>query len=149
MKKACLFLILTIPVFGKTCDSARFAGGDWKPGATAPRDGTVVEIMETFGIAPWYGPFKWTTETTSTESWMDDGKGHRTRIPPQTFKTSPHWEQVNGGGGVSDDECLFWRPYKKSVSGYVDPTGGAQGGVAYWCAAAHLPYDPKTGYCKK
>ncbi len=125
-----------------SCDSIRFAAsGGWMPSATAPHNGTVVEMMQTFGIAPWYGLFKWSDVTTSMS-------GHG---PVQIKLSSPEWVSADGQhGGMSGLECAFWRPYKKpETEKYTDPTGGAQNSVAYWCAAAHVAYDPKTGYCKK
>lgn len=108
----------------QTCDSiAASYGGNWQPVSTAPRDGTTVEMLETFGVAPWYGLFKWT---------KDDG-----------------WMRADGSSqGVMENYCLFWRPYKPApTTPYVDPTGGAQDKVAYWCAYMHIAYDPKTDAC--
>lgn len=62
----------------------------------------------------------------------------------------PSWNSVNDAGkGVTEDHCLFWRRYEKTSSDYVDPTGGAQKNVAYWCSAMHLPYNKKTDSCGK
>jgi hypothetical protein len=80
-------------------------------------------MMQTYGVAPWYGLFKWSPE-------------------------DKHWVRVDRTKEfVSEDACLFWRPYK-GTGKYVDPTGGAQNKIAYWCAAVHRPYDPKTDRCK-
>jgi len=51
------------------------------------------------------------------------------------------------GTGVTEDSCLFWRPYKKSGK-YVDPTGGAQNSTAYWCSYMHMAYNKKKDRCE-
>lgn len=95
--------------------------GGWKQASSAPRDGTIVEMLQTYGVASWYGLFKYEPRM----GWVSI--------------TQPHM-------GVSED-CLFWRPYKASGK-YVDPTNGAQDTPEYWCNAMHRPFDKKTGYCK-
>ncbi len=139
MKTVVLLILISASAFAR-CDSIAAAShGGWKPMSSAPRDGTVVEMIETYGVAPWYGIFKWTDEAIST-----DQNGNTVH-----FKTSKHWQQVDRNGGLTDgDVCVFWRPYE-STGEYVDPTGGAQDSVTYWCAYMHVPYDPKTGYCKR
>ncbi len=105
---------------GGRCSSTIY-GNDWKPASTAPRDGTVVEMAETYGTAPWYGVFKY---------------------------VNGHWQKANSPNeGVSEDECLFWRPYKSNVAAYKDPTGGAQNTVKYWCDHMHIKYDAKKDVC--
>ncbi len=139
MKLSIVFLI-SLACFGQTCSSGAASNyGGWKPAATAPHDGTVVEMMQTYGVAPWYGIFKWTKEVLAIQG---------SALKP--FQTdSPTWvQQDNPGHYVSEDACLFWRPYKKAAGGkYVDPTGGAQNSVAYWCAAMHVQYDSKKDRC--
>jgi hypothetical protein len=124
-----LFVLLaSTAAMAQRCDSisASFSGG-WRPASSAPRDGTIVEMMQTFGTAPWYGRFRWTKNTRDAQ---------------------PSWRNVDDlNGGVTENACLFWRPYKGKGK-YVDPTGGVQKTVAYWCAWMHRPYDPKTDACK-
>ncbi len=124
MKYLMMPALLASMAFGQQCSSLNASHqGGWKPEKTAPHDGTVVEMLETFGIAPWYDIFKW---------------------------KSGRWQSVSRPDhGVGVDECLFWRPYKPTGNPYTDPTGGAQNSVEYWCRAAGVPYDKKTGYCKK
>ncbi len=144
-----LLLVLTLSLwgcqfsFGKQCYSiAASSYGGWKPAKFAPHDGTVVEMMETYGVAPWYGLFKWTKDHISVWGNGPD-KGKKTH-----FDAAPSWVGVSDPeSGVDEDECLFWRPYKSSGK-YVDPTNGAQRSIAYWCLAVHRPYDPKTNLCK-
>lgn len=144
MKRTCASIAILLALSGmagaQTCSSlyASTANG-WRPVATAPRDGTVVEMLETYGIGPWYGLFKWTDKII-----LKDDKGKN-----QEIKTIPGWSSVDRGNvGVTESKCLFWRPYKPTSIKYIDPTGGSQESVEYWCRAAHRPYDPKTGYCK-
>lgn len=139
----------------QTCSSIRSMDPSdrWKPISTAPRDGTFIEVMETYGIAPWYGLFRWTRENPSSEIIVCDPKdGHCSPSPKKTetwLSEKPKWISGDGHSVSDDDKCLFWRPYSGSSDKYKDPTGGAQNGTAYWCAAMHIPYDPKTGYCKR
>jgi hypothetical protein len=108
-------------------DSERFAlGGDWKPVASALRDGTVVEMMETYGTAPWYGRFRWTKDHTVTDA---GGK-------VMHFQATESWVNVDEPGYVVGEECLLWRPYK-GTGKYTDPTNHAQKSVAYWCASMY------------
>ena len=104
------------------CDSigASFTGG-WKTVDSAPRDGTVVEMLQTYGVAPWYDLFGW-----KDGAWISATKPNR---------------------GVLET-CLFWRPFSGDVSKYVDPTGGAQYTTKYQCDAMRLPYDKKKDVCK-
>lgn len=117
---------LALSLFGQRCDSisARY-NGDWRPISAAPRDGTVIETLETYGIAPTYGLFKW-----------GDLGGRKGWVSP-----------TNHRQGHVESACLFWRPYHGDVSRYRDPTNGAQYGVEYWCVAAHMRYSRKRDRC--
>ena len=94
--------------------------GNWQPILTAPRDGTIIEILNSYGAAPTYSINKW------------DGN---------------IWKDAQGKPTFPCNQCLFWRPFTDDPSKYVDPTNGAQETVAYWCAAEHVPYDPVTDAC--
>jgi hypothetical protein len=108
-----------------SCDSIASASiGDWKSLNSAPHDGTVVEVLNTYGLAPTYGLFKY---VKADKWWQDVRKANQ---------------------GIVSEVCMYFRPYNGTVSAYVDPTGGAQDSVAYWCAYAHRPYNKKTGYCE-
>jgi hypothetical protein len=110
MKHALLLLMLAS--FSGACFAAQPScksisvhdSGGWKPAASAPRDGTAVEMLETFGSAPWYGLFKWTKDQNGVGSWVNADN------PKQ---------------GVVEDPCLFWRPYTSTGKPYVEPTEGA------------------------
>lgn len=144
-------LLIMQSASAQRCSSlnASFNGG-WKPVSTAPRDGTVVEMLETYGIAPWYDIFKWTKEITVPESFYVDGKGHQVRIPPHkiTLINGGWVSQTKQGSSVTEDECLFWRPYSKPTASYIDPTAGAQNSVSYWCAALHRKYNKAKDACE-
>ncbi len=147
-------IVMSLSAFGlaQRCDSinATFSGG-WKPGATAPRDGTIVETMETYGVAPWYARVKWLkkgqTYPSTITTVSPDGK--RKTEPYIATESAGRWMNVdNPQQGPSDDECLFWRATKQTGKTYIDPTRGAQNTTAYWCASMHRPYDAKTESCK-
>lgn len=155
--KRTVFLVvflLCVPAFSaaQRCDSySASINGDWKRIATAPRDGTKVEILQTYGVAPWYDLFYWRkkgTKYVQTVHYSIDGKSAGDR--QETFvETKGSWASADRPGhSVIESSCLFWRPYK-GPDEYVDPTGGAQNSVAYWCAAEHLQYDPKKDVCVK
>lgn len=83
------------------------APAGWNNITEAPRDGTVIEIQNNYGIAPTYSICKWVS-----------GRG---------------WQNaVNESSGVSDGPHLSWRPYVGAVDSYIDPTGGAQETREYW-----------------
>lgn len=95
------------------------SGGDssgWRSMESAPRDGTVVEIKCSYGVAPWYGLFKW------DHSW---GEGR--------------WTSPDGMSGVGNNS-IEWRPYAGDVATYTDPTGGVQNDMAYWRGAVAAKY---------
>lgn len=83
----------------------------WHEIDSAPRDGTVIEIKNSYGIAPYYGLYKW-----DGLCWQSE------RDPSITIMTGNH--------------DLSWRAYSGSVSDYRDPTGGAQETPEYWQDAA-------------
>lgn len=93
------------------------AESSWLPMSSAPRDGTVVELRNSFGIAPWYGLFRWIADDIRP-SW-------RSAADPRS--------------GIADcvsDFQLAWRPTTQSPDEYVDPTNGAQDTRDYWVRAS-------------
>lgn len=75
------------------------AESDWQDMNSAPRDGTVVEIKNSYGLLPTYGLFQWDT------NW--GGKWSSATQP--------------GSGLVSGVEHKFqWRPYAGDSANYVD-----------------------------
>lgn len=113
-------------------------GAGWQPICLAPRNGTVIEIRNSYGVAPWYGLFRWTTDGFSSSP----GGLVRATL------ARAEWVRVDGehpGSMVTDGPHLTWRPYTGDISGYADPTGGLQDDMAYWrgaVAAKHgLPLD--------
>ena len=121
----CLIIPSVLIASESRCISIAASGyGGWQSIKSAPRDGTTIEMLETYGVAPWYGLFRWGTQ----------------------YGQSGWWQINRRGFSVMENECLFWRPYK-SGKAYVDPTGGAQESMAYWCAYIHRPYDAKRDRC--
>lgn len=89
---------------------------DWRPITEAPRNGTVIEIRCTYGVAPWFGLYRWIT-------------------PPG------RWAKVGDDNfGFSEGPSFSWRPYHGVATEYVDPTGGAQDSMAYWRGAVAAKY---------
>ncbi|TJW14427.1 MAG: hypothetical protein E5W82_10650 [Mesorhizobium sp.] len=82
----------------------------WNNILSAPRDGTPIEIQNNWGVAPWFGVFKWVA-----------GNG---------------WRDVcDARSGCIDGPHLSWRPYAGRVEEYVDPTNGAMKTHEYWLRA--------------
>lgn len=79
----------------------------WNNIVDAPRDGTVIEIQNNWGVAPTFSICKW----VKGRGWQD---------------------AADESSGVGDGAHLSWRPYSGSVQHYVDPTGGAQDTAEYW-----------------
>lgn len=101
---------------GGTISSGASFKDDWQPMASAPRDGTAIEVRCTFGVAPWYGLYH----------WIDTPFGSR-------------WAKVGDeNSGFTEDSTFMWRPYGGASKSYVDPTGGAQETSDYWIRAAGL-----------
>lgn len=110
---------------------------DWRAMDSAPRDGMIVELKCSYGVAPWYAICRWTDERYA----LDMGTGALVRLEPDGFS----WRKVGSSGGPSDERYLQWRPYDGQSQSYVDPTGGAQDTAEYWrgaVAGKHgLPLD--------
>jgi hypothetical protein len=100
--------------------SSHISGDRWKTMGSAPKNGAVVELAQTYGLAPTYGLYKWVRG-----SWQSVSDEHK---------------------GMSQD-CAYWRPVKGAVKSYVDPTGGKQDTIKYWCDAMHVKHDPKKDRC--
>lgn len=122
---------------------------DWQSMANAPRDGTVIEIENNYGVMPWYGIFKWSDKMTV--SYNDQGDQKIGELAPgqtvsvtvgseggnktEEYTVEPRWVQVNNPAASldKDDEAHFrWRPYHGDPANYTDPTGGAQETQGYW-----------------
>jgi hypothetical protein len=98
---------------------------EWMPIESAPRDGTLVELKCTYGVAPWYCLASWTDQDFC---YFSDGKN--SGMQPYT-RSEKAWIK-QGGGGPTDERYLYWRPYSGDAAAYVDPTGGMQNDMAYW-----------------
>lgn len=103
----------------------------WRTMDSAPKDGTVIELKCTYGVAPWYGLYRWTATRTATL----EGETF-------TYETEPAWvKHGNDSSGVAaGDRDLRWRPAPAALETYVDPTGGLQEDMAYWRGAISRKY---------
>ena len=113
----------------------------WRSMTTAPGDGTIVELKNTFGVAPWYGIYKWTDEMQSRENdWS-----------LTAFKLQkPTWADMRQPGiSISEEERLQWRPFTGIAGGYVDPTGGAQDTPLYWRRAVAISHGLSSNYFER
>ena len=122
---------------GAAAQQTRHRVDDWQHLSTAPRDGTVVEMRCTYGVAPWYGLFRWTNEVIGP-----DGTVLFTRDYPEWVG------YVDPSLSVTEDEHLRWRPYNGSLP-YVDPTGGAQNEGAYWRGAVATKFGLPADHFEK
>lgn len=113
-----------VVMMGGMCSNGAPGGSDgWQSMDSAPRDGTIVELKCTYGVAPWYGLFRWTDEALA-----QNNDGTTTLV-----KMGKHgWHSPSQSSGVSDEQHLKWRPATSTPDAYVDPTGGAQNSRAYW-----------------
>lgn len=84
----------------------------WSEMASAPHDGTVIEVRCTCGVAPWFKLHRWDVEQ---QRWAD------AKDPAFSF---------------TESRGFMWRPYTDSIENYVDPTGGQQYDPRYWREAA-------------
>jgi hypothetical protein len=127
----------------------RTATGDhgWQSMDSAPRDGTIIEIQNNYGAAPWYGIYHY------------GGKVSVESCPSETIATAAgtlsvtHWPcenptiyQIDAGDSwvsenqigstlsPSDESRFKWRPYR-AAGNYVDQTQGAQQTTGYWLRA--------------
>lgn len=156
MKLIGIIFLLPVVLGAQRCNSVSSAmNGEWKPISSAPRDGTVVEIMQTYGVAPTFGLYKWTKKYKAPLITRNEAGEEVERKIIEAESKDPQWIDVNNPGhGVSYEPCLFWRksPYPSIAThsgstGYVDPTNGAQNTVKYWCDALHMKYDAKKDRC--
>lgn len=114
------------------------SGGDgWRSFDSAPRDGTAIEVRCTYGVAPWYGLYRWTDEMTVTQ----DGVTHI------MHSQQKRWAKVGDDcSGFTEDHSFTWRPYGGQAQSYVDPTGGFQNDPRYWRQAAAVKHGLPADY---
>lgn len=114
-------------------------GDDWRPISEAPRDGTPIEIKNSYGVAPTFCVSRWTNQHVVTVLCRDPAVNGTT----QTFTSNEYsWSRADGhsGGSPIDGPHLSWRPYAGDPANYIDPTGGAQNSAAYWRGAVAAKY---------
>jgi hypothetical protein len=153
MNKTLLFFaaIIAIVVIFSTCLVASRAknttksaackpSGDdtpWQAMFSAPRDGTVIELRNDYGVASSFGLAKWTDQLKSM-----DGSS-------QITNSHPVWEFVDklqANNFMDGDNSLSWRPYHGEISAYVDPTCGFQEDPKYWREAVAKKYGLPLDY---
>lgn len=91
----------------------------FNPMESAPRDGTVIEVINTYGLAPTFALVKF-----KNNSWL---------VLPERSE----FQQMEMEGPT-----LRWRAYAGTVEKYVDPTHGLQNDQQYWMGA----FCAKYGY---
>lgn len=100
---------------GATAFVSRNDTSGWQKMDSAPRNGTVVELRNNYGVVPWYSISRWGNECT--------------------------WSDVTREGHYQDDnKNLMWRPFAGRAEEYVDPTNGMQNEAAYWRGAVAQKY---------
>lgn len=107
---------------------------DWRRIESAPKDGTVIEIQNSFGIRPWYGLFKWDNKMPIT-TYACNGEPSTCSVVSVKTQNIPYsWVQVNESGtalDMADIDYLRWRPYHRHGA-YVDPIMDLQTIPGYW-----------------
>lgn len=122
---------------------------DWRPIASAPRDGTIIEVRCTYGVAPWYGLYHWVSGPEEVEALSLDADG-TTKSHKVIVTREPHWAKVGEPSlGFSEGPTFTWRPYQGNATQYIDPTGGAQDSPAYWRGAVAQKYGLPLDYFEK
>lgn len=84
----------------------------WRPMSEAPQDGTVVELENRSGPAPYYDIHRW---------------------------ANGRWQHAKHDNMWIESAALRWRPYHGSVENYVDPTNGRQLTADYYLEALGRP----------
>lgn len=113
--------------------------------STAPRDGTIIELRCSYGVAPWYDLYRWTDEIQVEVIGYDtdaEGKWRQRDLGFETSKgTRKKWvSATRPGHSMASEESLHWRPAPAgSPANYVDPTNGAQKTNEYWRNACARP----------
>lgn len=111
---------------------------DWRPMKTAPRDGTPIEIKNTYGVAPWYGLVRWSS-TQLVHSIRRGADGTRIDEGLKEQPCKPCWASLDRPSSWKElDDSFTWRPYLGNPSTYVDPTNGDQETEEYWQRACGL-----------
>ena len=126
MKLILLLLFATSLCQAQQCPSIGASmTGNWRPLHEAPRGGRVVEVLNTYGVAPTYGLFRFVENS-------EDG----------------YWSSYDGNSVLVSEACMFFRPFTGDPNHYVDPTHGRQFTTKYWCDAMHRGYDRKRDVCE-
>lgn len=121
---------------------SRVEQSDWHDMTTAPRDGTVIEIMCTYGVAPHYDLYKWTD--ISGAFCLTDGRIVEFNDGRKSWKKAR-----DASVGLSGESTMRWRLYSGAIDSYIDPTGGAQNEAAYWRGAVAQKYGLPLDHFEK
>lgn len=116
-------------------DAGQIASPEWRSMSSAPRDGTVIEIRNAYGICPWHGIFKWASSMRM--EWYTHDENGRRFLGIEETPCNPCWVDVYRVGHRLDadsERYCSWRPYDLDLRVYIDPTHGAQGRPEYWTA---------------
>lgn len=104
-------------------------GGGWRPISTAPRDGTIIETRDDYGVMPSYALDRWQT-TMSMQMCTMNGSNLSCRTVEM-----PVWKggafiniapkEAQGSYITPQLKHFVWRPFHGDPKHYVDPTNGA------------------------
>lgn len=122
----------------------------WQPISSAPREGTIIETKNSYGVAPTYCLARWTAEV-SCLAFVQQEDGSTKQERTTYIGNSPSWQRADSqdGGNPMDGPHLTWRPYKGDPAAYVDPTGGLQNSMAYWRGAVAAKYGLPLDHFEK
>lgn len=110
----------------------------WRPMSSAPRDGTVIEVRNAFGLLPTYSIDKW-ADFGGQLGWVDAKPRPPCHDPAPVLIKDKAGKTIGGTytsscftTGFATDPGRAWRPYVGDPAAYRDhnPT------MAEWRAAA-------------
>jgi hypothetical protein len=87
------------------------ADNEWRSLASAPRDGTIVELECRYGTEPWYGLHRWTNERQAID--MQTGARQLCHDAPAAWVNAQ-----DAAKALQDGPDLRWRRYDGTVAEY-------------------------------
>lgn len=115
MKLIFFALLFCVPLtFAADCPSISAAqSGHWKPIASAPHNGRVIELLQTLGQEPWTGKFHWSRHMKKVRYEVENGRAVPAGVEDVTLP-KPTWVDLEHlGGSVIESECVYWRRVRK------------------------------------